>query len=60
MTDDLDDLKAALRALPTADPAVKAATIALAMKNFDSLQGSGQGSPDAPRPNQDRKIRRGS
>ena len=59
MTDDLDDLKAALRALPTADPAVKAATIALAMKNFDSLQGSGQGSPDAPRPNQDRQNQAG-
>ena len=42
MTDDLDPLKAALRTLPGADPAGKADAIALAMKNFDSLQGSRQ------------------
>ncbi len=40
MTDDLDDLKAALRALPSADPDVKARAITLAMENFDRLQGS--------------------
>ena len=42
MTDELDDLKSALRALPADDPAAKAASIALAMKNFDALQGSAQ------------------
>ena len=55
MTDDLDPLKAALRALPAADPAAKAAAIALAMKNFDALQGSTQGM----RPNQDRPSQAG-
>jgi len=40
MTDDLDDLKAALRAAPSADPAAKAAALRLAMENFDRLQGS--------------------
>jgi Ca-activated chloride channel homolog len=55
MTDELDDLKAALRALPAADPAAKADAIALAMKNFDALQGSTQ----AVRPNQDRQKQAG-
>ena len=55
MTDELDDLKSALRALPADDPAAKAASIALAMKNFDAVQGS----PVAPRPNQDRQNRAG-
>lgn len=40
MTDDLDDLKAALRASPLADPAAKAAALRLAMENFDRFQGS--------------------
>ena len=40
MTDDLDDLKAALRAAPSPDPAAKAAALRLAMENFDRLQGS--------------------
>lgn len=40
MTDDLDDLKAALRAAPSPDPAAKAAALQLAMENFDRLQGS--------------------
>ncbi|GHE98616.1 hypothetical protein GCM10016455_19170 [Aliiroseovarius zhejiangensis] len=45
MTDDLDDLKAALRAAPPApDPSKKDADLALAMKSFDDLQGS---RPDA-------------
>ncbi|MCK8483710.1 VWA domain-containing protein [Aliiroseovarius sp. S2029] len=45
MTDDLDDLKAALRSAPPApDPSKKDADLALAMKNFDDLQGS---RPDA-------------
>ena len=55
MTDDLDDLKSALRALPAADPAAKAAAIALAMKNFDGLQGS----TNPTRPNQDRQKQAG-
>ena len=40
MTDDLDDLKSALRALPPANPEAKARDLALAMENFDRLQGS--------------------
>ena len=55
MTDDLDDLKAALRALPASDASAKAATLALAMKNFDALQGT----PAATRPNQDRHNQAG-
>ncbi len=46
MTNDFKDLRAALRATPAADPAAKAEASALAMKNFDALQGS----PVAPRP----------
>ena len=55
MTDEFDDLKSALQALPAADASAKAAAIALAMKNFDYLQGS----PAAPRPNQDRQNQAG-
>ena len=55
MTDDLDDLKSALQALPRADASAKAATLALAMKNFDALQGSST----APRPSQDRQNEAG-
>lgn len=43
MTDDLDDLKALMRAAPTADPADKADALRLAMENFDRLQGSTDG-----------------
>ncbi|MEX0340381.1 MAG: VWA domain-containing protein, partial [Arenibacterium sp.] len=44
MSDDLDDLKAALTAeTPKPDPAQKAANLALAKKNFDALQGSRDG-----------------
>ena len=51
MTDDLDDLKAAMKAAtPRPDPAVKAAHLALAEKNFADLQGS----RDAARLNSDR------
>lgn len=59
MTDDLDALKSALMALPPADPAAKADAISLAMKNFDSLQSLGQGSPQPMRPNQDRQTQAG-
>ncbi len=50
MTDDLDMLKAALRKAPAPDAGKKAADIALAMKNFDDLQGTA----NPARPNQDR------
>ena len=50
MTDDLDRLGAALRAAPPADPAARAEALALAMKNFDRLQGS----TDEHRPIEDR------
>ena len=47
--DDLSDLKAALRAAPAAAPDAKARAMALAMENFDRLQGS----TDGPRSYQD-------
>ena len=40
MTDDFDDLKAALKAAPAPDADAKARAMALAMENFDRLQGS--------------------
>ncbi|NEY89931.1 vWA domain-containing protein [Tabrizicola oligotrophica] len=40
MTDDVGDLKAALRAAPPADPAARAEALRLALENFDRLQGS--------------------
>lgn len=41
MSDDLDDLKAALRAAPPApEPSKKQVDLTLAMKNFDDFQGS--------------------
>ncbi len=55
MTDDLDALKAALRATPAPSATAKAAAMKLAMENFDRLQGS----TDAPRPNQDRPKQAG-
>lgn len=54
MSRDLDDLKAALQAAPTADPAAKAEALRLAMENFDRLQGSLQGSGDKTRLMDDR------
>ncbi|WP_370302095.1 von Willebrand factor type A domain-containing protein [Pseudooceanicola sp.] len=51
MTDDLDDLKAAMTAAtPAPDPATRAAHLALAQKNFEDLQGSRA----AARPSSDR------
>ena len=50
MTDDLDDLRAALKAAPVPDADAKARAMALAMKNFDALQGS----PDPARSSEDR------
>lgn len=55
MTDELDALKAALRALPAAQPAAKANDLQLAMENFDRLQESS----DPLRPNQDRPQKGG-
>ena len=53
MTDDFDDLKAALKAAPAPDADAKARAMALAMKNFDALQGS----PDPARSSEDRQQR---
>ena len=53
MSDDLQHLKDTLRAATPA-PSKKAADLALAMKNFDDLQSSCQGSPDETRHNPDR------
>lgn len=53
MTDDFKHLRDALRFPPTPDPAAKISAIALAMKNFDSLQDSATPS----RPNPDRPSR---
>jgi Ca-activated chloride channel family protein len=50
MTDDLGDLKRALQASPGADPTARARALALAMENFDRLQGS----TDPARSSQDR------
>ncbi|CAN1544981.1 vWA_subgroup domain containing protein [Paracoccaceae bacterium] len=56
MTDDFDDLKAALKAAPAPDADAKARAMALAMKNFDALQGSPQGFGDPARSSEDRPI----
>jgi Ca-activated chloride channel homolog len=40
MTDDLDDLRRALKAAPAPDAEAKARAMQLAMENFDRLQGS--------------------
>ena len=55
MTDELDALKAALKATPAPDPAAKAAALRLAAENFDRLQGS----TDPLRPTPDRPQRAG-
>jgi len=55
MSDELDALKAALRAAPVPDPAAKAAALRLAMDNFDRLQAS----TDALRPKEDHPARVG-
>lgn len=44
MNDDLDDLRAALKAAPAPDGDAKARAMRLAMENFDRLQGTGQAS----------------
>ncbi len=55
MSDEFDALKAALRVVPAADPAAKAAALRLAVENFDRLQES----TEALRPMQDRPVRAG-
>ncbi len=54
MTDELDALRAALRA-PPPDPDAKAATMRLALENFDRLQGS----TNPLRPSEDRPTKAG-
>jgi Ca-activated chloride channel family protein len=50
MTDDLDDLRSALKTAPAPDADAKARAMTLAMENFDRLQGS----TEAPRSSEDR------
>ncbi len=57
MTDDLKHLKDMMTAA-TPKPAQKADDLALAMKNFDDLQNSRQGSVDEPRLTSDRPTNR--
>ncbi|NUB44288.1 VWA domain-containing protein [Fertoebacter nigrum] len=60
MTDDLDALRAALRATPAPDAGAKAAALRLAMENFDRISKAGlQESTHVSRPNQDRPSRAG-
>ncbi len=54
MTDDLDDLRRALKAAPSPDGDAKARAMRLAMENFDRLQGQHQGFGEAPRSSEDR------
>ncbi|MBJ2152519.1 VWA domain-containing protein [Paracoccus sp. IB05] len=57
MTDELNDLRAALKRAPASDPEARSRALALAMENFDRLQGSAEASrhkedrpgADAPR-----------
>ncbi len=50
MTDDFKNLADALRSLPAPDASAKADAIALAMKNFDALQGSPATARPIPEP----------
>ncbi|WP_374391235.1 von Willebrand factor type A domain-containing protein [Tabrizicola sp.] len=54
MTDDLDDLRAALKAAPAPDGEAKARAMQLAMENFARLHDPLQGSTGAPRSSEDR------
>lgn len=53
MTDDLDDLRAALKRVPAPDADAKARAMQLAMENFDRLQGS----TDEARSSEDRQMK---
>jgi Ca-activated chloride channel homolog len=55
MTNDLDALKAALKATPAPNADAKAAAMRLAMENYDRLQGS----TDASRLTEDRPVKAG-
>jgi Ca-activated chloride channel homolog len=56
MTDDLDAMKAALKAAtPAPDAAARETTMRLALQNFDRLQGS----TEAVRPSEDRPLKAG-
>ncbi len=59
MTDDLDTLRAALKAAPAPDPAARARALDLAQRNFDRLHAAGQGTPDPARPTESRPPRAG-
>ncbi len=54
MSDEFDDLRSALKAAPAPDGDAKARAMRLAMENFDRLQGTAQGSTEAPRSSEDR------
>lgn len=54
MTDDFDKLRKALKAAPAVDPAVKAAALARAMENFDTVQAQPQETTEDLRPMSDR------
>ncbi len=54
MTDDLDDLRRALKATPAPDADAKARAMALAMENFARMHDGLQGSTDAARSSEDR------
>jgi len=59
MSNELTNLRAALHAPPAAQAEAKADTIALALRNFDALHQTGQGSRPALRPNQARRSAAG-
>ncbi len=54
MTDDLDDLRAALKASPSPDADAKARAMRLAIENFDRLHQAPQGSGELLRSSEDR------
>ncbi len=54
MTDDFDKLRKALKAAPAVDPAAKAAALARAMENFDTVQAQPQETTEDLRPMSDR------
>ncbi|MDP3195507.1 MAG: von Willebrand factor type A domain-containing protein [Tabrizicola sp.] len=55
MSDDLDDLRRALKAVPAPDGEAKARAMALAMENFERLNDPLQGSTDPARSSEDRQ-----
>jgi Ca-activated chloride channel homolog len=55
MTDELDDLRRALKAAPAPDADAKSRAMQLAMENFDRLQGQYQGSTNPARSSEDRQ-----